>query len=799
MMKLNDRLTFLAGIFIFCLGVLFFSQSAHAQTLTQSVRGMVVDKVSKQMLSDVTVMWQQGALNGGTKTDQQGRYELKQVPVGRIQLQFSLLGYGTVILNEVMLNTGKELILHIEMEERVVSGKTVVIRNKRDKDRPMNEMAVVSARMFSVDETNRYAGSLNDPARMAQNFAGVQANGDTRNDIIIRGNSPLGVQWRIEGIEIPNPNHFSGIGTSGGAISILNNNNLSNSDFLTGAFPAQYGNAMAGIFDLRLRNGNDKKREYTVMFGMNGLEAGVEGPINQKQGSSFIFNYRYSTLGVFNALGINFGAASVPRYQDGVFKIHLPSRKIGVWDVFGLGGYNTSSFYSKDYDTSGRKLNPLPKGFNTSFDNFMGVAGLSNTYRFSNKIYGRGILTYSLNGNFTKVDSLFDQERQSIDWLNRVYREDKLSAQYVLHAKWNAKHNTQLGIYYNRSWFVMKDSIYLTALQTYRRILDEKGAADLMRFFVQHQYRPHDKLSIIAGIHGLSFLYNRQTVLEPRLGIRYQVRSNIWLNAGAGIHHQQQPMITYFHRIRLSNGTDTATNKNLGFSKSAQVVAGLDWLPFKDIRLKFEAYYQSISGVPIERISSSYSLLNEGAFYYFINRPYLQNAGKGYNQGVELTLEKFFSKQYYFLVTASLYESKYQGSDGVLRHTAFDGTYAANILFGYDYRLGKKGLLSLNAKATFLGGRRYTPIDENLSQLAQDAVFVDSLAFSQQHPAYFRPDIRIAYRLNWKKISQEWALNINNFIDRDNIQALEYDRTKNKVGYSYQIGFFPVVQYRLEF
>jgi outer membrane receptor protein involved in Fe transport len=154
--------------------------------------------------------------------------------------------------------------------------------------------------MFSVDETNRYAGSLNDPARMAQNFAGVQANGDTRNDIIIRGNSPLGVQWRIEGIEIPNPNHFSGIGTSGGAISILNNNNLSNSDFLTGAFPAQYGNAMAGIFDLRLRNGNDKKREYTVMFGMNGLEAGVEGPINQKQGSSFIFNYRYSTLGVFH-------------------------------------------------------------------------------------------------------------------------------------------------------------------------------------------------------------------------------------------------------------------------------------------------------------------------------------------------------------------------------------------------------------------------------------------------------------------------------------------------------------------
>ncbi len=208
-------------------------------------------------------------------------------------------------------------------------------------------MTMVSARMFSVDETARYAGSLNDPARMAQNFAGVQANGDTRNDIIIRGNSPLGVQWRLEGIDIPNPNHFAGIGTSGGAISILNNNNLSNSDFLTGAFPAQYGNALAGIFDLRLRNGNDQQRENTIMFGMNGIEAGTEGPIHKKNHSSYIVNYRYSTLGLFDKLGINFGAASIPKYQDGTFKIHLPTKHAGTFDVFAVGGYNSSSFYAK--------------------------------------------------------------------------------------------------------------------------------------------------------------------------------------------------------------------------------------------------------------------------------------------------------------------------------------------------------------------------------------------------------------------------------------------------------------------
>jgi len=785
-------------ILFFCL--IGFIGDSFAQPLTQNIRGQVIDRITRQPLQGVQIVVLNAATPSGDQSDASGHFELSHLPLGRYRLQCTYLGYQPAILNDIQLNSGKEVILLIELEEKVLTtSKDIVVSSKRDKDKPLNEMAMVSARMFSVEETARFAGTVNDPARMAQNYAGVQANGDTRNDIVIRGNSPLGVLWRLEGIDIPNPNHFSGVGTTGGGISMLNNNNLSNSDFLTGAFPAQYGNATAGVFDLKLRNGNYRKREYTVMFGMNGLEAGVEGPIRKENHSSYIANYRYSTLDLFDALGINLGTASIPKYQDGVFKIHLPTKKAGVFDVFGLGGYSTSSFFSKNYDTTGAKLNPLPKGFNTYFNNHLLLGGIEHAYAFNTQTLGKLIFTFSSNGNRTLVDSLYEQDTRQFPWLRRSYSEHKLSAQYTLTHKFNARHNTQAGMYFSRNFMRMKDSIWVGFLNDYKTRLDMNGHADLLRAFIQHQFRYSEKLSAVLGVHAMWFLLNQSRAVEPRLGLKYQLRRNLWLSAGAGLHSQLQPMVTYFYQTRLPNGTDTATNQQLGFTRSVHAVVGLDWLFAKDFRLKIEGYYQRLAGIPVEQWSSSYSMVNDGAFYVINNRPFLTNRGHGYNAGGELTLEKFFSKQYYFLLTASLYQSMYRGSDAILRHTAFDGTYALNVLLGYDLIVGKKSLISINAKATFLGGKRYTPLDEAASLSAHEAVYIESQAYSLRHPAYFRPDIRIAYRLNWKKMSQEFALNINNFIDRDNIQALEYDRDRNRIGYSYQLGLIPIIQYRLEF
>ncbi|MCB0855760.1 MAG: carboxypeptidase-like regulatory domain-containing protein, partial [Bacteroidetes bacterium] len=313
----------------------FFLVAAQAQ-LTQTVRGKVVDSESQFPLEGVTVI----VVNSdgiGVYSDEKGEYRLEKVPVGRQTIVFSYLGYQRAILNNIEVTSGKEVILNVQMEASSVQMDSVDIVARRDGE-VSNELAFVSAREFSVVETNLYAGSRGEPARMASNYAGVQGADDSRNDIIIRGNSPQGVLWRLDGINIPNPNHFSIPGTGGGPVTILNNKFLTNSDFYTGAFPSEYGNGLAGVFDLKMRNGNNRRHEFSGQFGFLGTELMAEGPLTKNGGASYLATYRYSTLGIFGFLGINVGTDAIPNYQDGAFRINLPLKNGANISVWGIGG-----------------------------------------------------------------------------------------------------------------------------------------------------------------------------------------------------------------------------------------------------------------------------------------------------------------------------------------------------------------------------------------------------------------------------------------------------------------------------
>ena len=208
--------------------------------ITQNVRGSIVDKDSKTPLPGANIVISTLDPVKGTATDPNGHFKIEKIPVGRHSIKISYVGYEPIIMQNIELSSGKELILNLELQESVMM-EEVVIEAEGEKEKSINKMATVSARTFSIEETQRYAGSLNDVARMAQNFAGVQGADDSRNDIVIRGNSPTGVLFRLDGVDIPNPNHFALMGTTGGPVSLLNNNVLDNSDFMTGAFPAEYG------------------------------------------------------------------------------------------------------------------------------------------------------------------------------------------------------------------------------------------------------------------------------------------------------------------------------------------------------------------------------------------------------------------------------------------------------------------------------------------------------------------------------------------------------------------------------
>ena len=275
-MKLNQIGSLEGGKQVFW-GALLWAMAWTSWGQTATISGSVVDAEARYPLMGATVQVLT-VPDKVTAADLDGRFKLEDVPLGRHALQVSFMGYEPRVLEGIVLTSGRPVVLDIDLQESVVAIQAAEVSATQEGE-VMNEMATVSARAFTVEETDRYAGSRGDPARMASNFAGVQGADDSRNDIVVRGNSPSGVLWRVEGVDLPNPNHFAIPGTGGGPVAIVNNKTLANSDFFTAAFPAEFGNSTAAVFDLRLRNGNQDQWHGSAQLGFLGTEVLAEGRI----------------------------------------------------------------------------------------------------------------------------------------------------------------------------------------------------------------------------------------------------------------------------------------------------------------------------------------------------------------------------------------------------------------------------------------------------------------------------------------------------------------------------------------
>lgn len=295
---------------------------------TQTVRGIVLDSKTNAPIEFATVrIMNSGSL--GSTTDSLGRFRIDHVPVGRCNIQTSYVGYNANIFNEIPVTSSKEVYMEIPLDENVHSLAEVVIQPEIKKDKPLNAMAITGGHMISMEEAGRFANGFDDPARLSSAFAGVAGDVGT-NAVAIRGNSPQFTQWRLEGVEIPNPTHFADLtGLGGGFLSALSTQVIGNSDFYNGAFPAEYSNALSGIFDMQIRNGNNQKYEHTFQLGILGIDLASEGPISRKNGSSYILNYRFSTTSLATGNDMNL------KYQDLSFKLNFPTRKAGTFSIWG--------------------------------------------------------------------------------------------------------------------------------------------------------------------------------------------------------------------------------------------------------------------------------------------------------------------------------------------------------------------------------------------------------------------------------------------------------------------------------
>lgn len=789
--------------------------TAHAQERTQTVRGRVLDAESHFPVFAASVLVQptdsagQGRISGAT--DEDGRFTLSNVPVGRQVIIVAAIGYQPLTTAPQVVISGKELVLDLELQPSVSELKEVEVKAaSADKGRVNNDMAVLSARTFDSELAARFAGSRNDPARMATNFAGVSGANDGRNDIVIRGNAPSGLLWRLDGIDIPSPNHFSSFGSTGGPVSMLNNNVLAKSDFITGAWPGMYGNALSGVFDLTMRNGNDQKHEFLGQIGFNGFEFGAEGPINKAAHSSYLIDYRYSTLEVFKQLGMNFGTGSaVPKYQDLSFKVNLPTSKAGHFTVFGFGGNSSIDLLGSETDFT--KVNENDLYGNESQDIFnrseSGVVGASHAYFFNDRLSYKLTLAYAHQRDHTDVDSLrwSDGTGDQIHLLGRTgvfntsNQVDKLLAHLQLRDKLNARNTLQAGLiaehddasFYKRYFRQRDTTAFWDTLQ------NGNGTLWLLQAYVLWKHHFTDDVFSTLGVHGQYHDLSNSRSLEPRAGISWRLNTRSTLSAAYGLHSQTQLPTTYF--VTTPDGRPTS-NRDLGFTRAHHVVLAYQRSLWPQWNAKLEAYYQYLFDVPVERTPSNFSMLNTGADFTTPNEDGLVNTGTGRNYGLELTVERTYEKGFYALFTTSLFNSEYRGSDGVWRNTVYNGNYVINALAGKEWKLGPhNNSLALDLKGTWAGGRRYTPIDLSASLANGTDTRFEDRAFSAQYSAYFRADVKLMYRIQRKHSTHEFGIDLQNVTGNKNVYATYFDDRSRKVVTEYQLGFFPIPQYRILF
>lgn len=716
----------------------------------QTIRGIVIDQASGTPLAFVSV----GLLdlpNIGTTTDDDGKFTMNNIPVGRHDIQATFIGYEPTIFREIMLTSAKEVYLEIQLKETAHTLDEVVVRPRINKEEALNKMALSGARMLSVEEASRFAGGMDDPARLVSSFAGV-ASAVGNNGISIHGNAPSLLQWRLEDVEIPNPNHFADVASLGGGIlSSLSSNVLGNSDFYTSAFPAEYNNAVSGVFDMKLRNGNSQKFQHTLQAGLLGLDVASEGPLSKKHNASYIFNYRYSTTGLMNKVSPAGDLEQELDYQDLNFKLNFPTKNAGVFSLWGTALIDKI----KPEIESPEEWDYIDDAKDSRMKQTSAAAGLSHRYFFGNN----GTLKTTLATTYSKTDaweSIYNSDMNSSPFLDFKSRYTNLILTSSFNKKYSSKHTNKTGFTLTNMRYDMDFHLSPFYSEPMELISEGKGNTNLISAYTSSLFSFNDKISATIGVNGQLLTLNDSWTIEPRAAIKWQASTKSSFGLAYGLHSRMEKMDVYFVKTKATG--DRLVNKDLDFTKTHHVSLSYSYKISDDMNLKIEPYFQYLYDVPVIA-DSSYSVLNRSTFYV---ENALVNKGKGRNYGIDVTFEKYMTKGLYYMVTASVFNSKYCGGDGVWHNTKFNRNYTINGLIGKEWMMGrnKQNVLSINLKLTLQGGDRYSPVNEQttLAHPDKETQYDESKAYSKQLSPMFLSNYTVSYRMNRNKVSHEFAI-----------------------------------------
>ena len=763
------------------------AQTKETATISQTIRGQVCDVASGEPMIGVTITVENG-MTLATVSDMDGNFVINNVPVGRHSVRATFIGYEPVLLKEQLVTSGKELVLTLKMRESIAELGEVVIKPRVNKQLPLNEMAQVGARMFSVEEASRYAGGMADPARTASMFAGVATGGAT-NGISIHGNSPQMLQWRVEGVEVNNPNHFAEITEAdGGIFTSLNGTVLANSDFLTGAMPAEYGNALSGAFDMKMRVGNNTKYEHAVQVGTLGVDFASEGPLGKGSKASYLVNYRYSFLEIAKKIhAINMDKETLD-YQDLSFKLNMPTTKAGTFAVWFTGlidNYENEVPDVSDWETLWDMNDSWSRQRNCA-------VGVTHNYRF--KSGGTLHSSVAYTGAYRKLGvTNYDEQMTATPGMNGRNSEWSVIISAQHQHKVSSRYTMQNGFEHRHMAFnTWLDWIHEAGGPLYR-VYESDGNTGLTRLYSSHKVALSNRLSTVAGVNVMWFNLNDQWLVEPRVSVQYKTSASSTLSLAYAMNSRKESTDTYFVK--------EASNENLGLTRSHHISMSFAQRLGDNAMLKIEPYWQWLFDVPVEQ-GTTYSILNHSNF--FQDRA-LVNEGAGRNYGIDLTLERYLKDGFYGMLTATLFKSEYRDAQGQWHHSRQDRGWITNILGGKEWMVGKnkKNVFGVNGRLTLMGGDRYTPIPENITfedvMMRPDKTVpqIDGLdPYNAQKGMNVGYAFSVKYTINKRHTSHHFILE---YLQMRTFQGQTFDLRTHETVDNFTSLTFPNIAYRVEF
>lgn len=768
------------------LSFFFLLGSAAVYAQQQNIRGTVTDQISGQPLAGVQVSFEAYAVT----TDSLGYFLLAGLPVGRVSITCRAGGYEVYRSEELLLNSRKEIFLEVTLKPNGIILNEVKVSGKYSLDaEPVNPTAFVSVRSFTPEETERIPAAMSDPARMALSLSGIQSGRyDDENQLIIRGNSPMGLLWRIEGVDIPSPNHFTKHGSSAGGVTLFSTAVIAKSDFFTGGMPAEYGNALSGVFDIRLRKGNDQKNTNSFKAGLLGIDLSTEGPI-KKGRSSYLINYRYSTFGLINRMKLYLSdERSLKTFEDLSFNLVFYSKDHKTrTNIFGVGGFSTEHEYPVK-DPAKRDPGIQDEWEDLDRDNRVGIAGVSVQRTMNHRSSLKAGL--ALVGSQIKItEDTLDLKDVRFRYENEIYLDKRISGSLHYVNQLSKRTFFKSGFIINYLNFKFFKELYPRYLlndpakkdDARRLFADGDGTTHYTQAYalVMHDLTP--RLRLNAGFHLLRHGLNRETSLEPRLSAKYWLNSTHQFSMAAGLYSQLIPMSTYFVTQKVVDDDRVSyhyPNKNLNFPRTFHLVLGHTLRMRENWKLVSELYYQNITRVTIQPLKdSNFWFLNYASGWPDVE---VVAQGEGENYGLDVALEKRFSNRYYLLLNGSVYDALFTTLDKIPYKSAFSDGYSSALTFGKEFKVGT-GSLHAGARVLYNGGFRYSPADVEKTMQLRFYYPVIAQTNALRSPAYFRIDTRISYRINLKKLASVVSLDIQNLTNRQNYTRAVFNYSKKEV------------------